>query len=393
MSGPKISIYELSERQKKNLLAQLKCTQDSFVCVEQTKQLINGQNGLGDKINTLLDTLSLVNARKGNYGDSLDELLGIHNYLVQDCASFMDELNANMPVVEDKITVNENELNKKKALLAKLKSIQSKVDSYLKKVEQTLSEINDKAKAGIKESKNKIADDIAAVSSFYIEPESNEIEKYDDMVSRRKQRNSLEELKSRYVALCAVAQTQPKTFSADESGVGALALEISALEKQILKQGEQAYISDCVNDVMAEMGYDIIGNRSVTKRSGKRFRNELFSYGDGTAINVTYDSEGQIAMELGGIDKIDRTPTSDETDALCEDMESFCADFRTFEKKMEAKGISVMSRISMSPPAAEYAAIINVDDYNITTTKPISGIAIGKRKKSSAKNKIRKENN
>jgi hypothetical protein len=150
--------------------------------------------------------------------------------------------------------------------------------------------------------------------------------------------------------------------------------QIAILEKEILMQTEQSYISDSIKEVMIEMDYDILGNQSVTKRSGKRFRNELFSYGDGTAINVTYDDEGQIAMELGGISRTDRIPTSEETKVLCKDMESFCTDFKIFEEKLKEKGVTVSTRISMSPPIAEHATIINIDDYNITEVIPIKEI-------------------
>lgn len=452
MSGPKISLYELSAWQRKNLMAQLTCTQNSFACVEQIKHLISGLNGFGGQVETLLDTLSFVNARSGGCADEINNLHDIQNCLAQDLSSFMDELSANMPVITDKATLNDEELNKKKSLLAKLKAIQSNVFLYRKKIEQTLSDISSKAQSDLSEIKSGIADDISAVSSFYITPDDDTgeqfkdlhkrledmlyslsvdgdcpssirkevldainalkkvtdyeylntfnavtviplLKKYDDVLVRQEQRDSLDGFRARYSALCAIAQLEPKSFSADV-GIESLTLEIVNLEKQVVEQAEQTYISGCVNEVMAEMGYDLVGNRAVTKRSGKKFKNELFSYSDGTAINVTYDSEGQIAMELGGIDRADRVPTSDETNALCEDMESFCTDFKVFEEKLKAKGVSIRSRVSMSPPAAEYATIINVDDYNITTVKPISELTIkNKRKKAAAKQTLRRDGN
>ncbi|MPM13474.1 hypothetical protein SDC9_59831 [bioreactor metagenome] len=208
------------------------------------------------------------------------------------------------------------------------------------------------------------------------------------------EKSELEELQSRYVVLCSVAGVQPEAFSSEGGILEKLRNKVATLEKQVVMQTEQEYISDCVNEVMSEMGYDIIGNRSVTKRSGKRFRNELFSYGDGTAINVTYDSEGQIAMELGGIDRADRIPTSDEANVLREGMESFCSDFRDFEELLKAKGVLIKSRISMAPPTAEYATIINVSDYTITTSKPISEIAVKEtRSKAATKRTMQKEDN
>jgi hypothetical protein len=141
---------------------------------------------------------------------------------------------------------------------------------------------------------------------------------------------------------------------------------------------------------MIEMGYDLLGNRTVTKRSGKRFKNELFSYGEGTAINVTYGSDGQIAIELGGIDRADRVPTPGETEALCGEMETFCSDFKVFEEKLKEKGVVLKSRVSMAPPAAEYASIINVEEYNLRA--PVSAISEGSaRRKTASRQVLRRE--
>ena len=115
---------------------------------------------------------------------------------------------------------------------------------------------------------------------------------------------------------------------------------------------------------MIEMGYNLIGSRSVTKKNGKHFENELYLFDEGTAVNVTRSDEGQITMELGGLDKIDRIPTALESQRLCEDMDEFCVDYEEIEKRLVEKGIKV-KRISILPAEEQYAQIINVEDYNM----------------------------
>lgn len=454
MSGPKVSVYELSPQQRQNLRAQMNCVQQSFARYEQVKPIISHLNSLGGQIQSLLNTLSLINKRTGDCSTEINDLSGMQNSLVQDCSSFMNEILVNKPVLEGKIILSNEALNEKKARLAQLGSIQSKVIAYQKNIEQLLHKIDAKAKGGMVEVESGIAADIASVSSFYVESDKTDGEKlsaskksfeeqlrtlsvsddcpadikmemsnalitlyrltdaqhletfssvtlkplllkYEDLLAKqREQIDIFNELQSRYISLCIVAKMQAKAFTIEDTGIESLNAEIAILEKRIVMQTEQEYISDCVNDVMSEMGYDLIGNRSVTKRSGKRFKNELFSYGDGTAINVTYDADGQIAMELGGIDRVDRIPTSHETAALCEEMETFCTDFKVFEEKLQAKGVSIRSRVSLAPPATEYATIINAEDYNITTTKPVTEISVkSKRKKSVSQQVLRKEDN
>lgn len=142
------------------------------------------------------------------------------------------------------------------------------------------------------------------------------------------------------------------------------------LEAQ-LYQKEQSYISDTIDEVMEEMGYTIIGNREVTKKSGKRFRDELYTFSEGTAVNIRYDSQGKIAMELGGIDSTDRLPSSLEALKLENEMVMFCDKFTELEKRLETKGIVCKNRISHLPPKAEYAQIINTSDYDMETEPEI----------------------
>ena len=80
-------------------------------------------------------------------------------------------------------------------------------------------------------------------------------------------------------------------------------------------------------------------------------------------MNVTYSSDGKITMELGGIGNDDRLPTETESARLASDMRTFCDDYHEIEQRLLKKGI-VTKKISVLPPDAQYAQIINVSDYN-----------------------------
>ena len=135
------------------------------------------------------------------------------------------------------------------------------------------------------------------------------------------------------------------------------------------------------------MGYELIGSREVRKKSGKHFRNELYTFYEGTAVNVTFSSDGQISMELGGLAREDRIPSEEESKMLTEDMESFCSEFSEFEKRMLTKGIVVGNRIALSPPTADYAAIINVNDYDIDSSVQVSEMKATEKQRKQTKRK------
>lgn len=199
-----------------------------------------------------------------------------------------------------------------------------------------------------------------------------------------------ESLYTEYTALCELYYYVAQEYVCSRSSIQILEAEITRIKKAVAEDDEQAYISDCLDEVMVEMGYSVLGSREVTKRNGKRFRNELYAYGDGTAVNVTYSSDGKIAMELGGIDTSDRVPTAQETEKLCDSMEQFCDDFKEIEKRLLAKGVVLADRISLLPPDAEYAQIINTSDYSMETEADT--ISVKKQRRSVSKQKsLRRE--
>lgn len=175
-----------------------------------------------------------------------------------------------------------------------------------------------------------------------------------------------EKLYAEYISLCDLYFYVAQEYPCCNASIEVLKSEIKRIKETVDADDEQAYISDCLDEVMEEMGYTVIGSREVTKKNGKRFRNELYTYSEGTAVNVTYSSDGKIAIELGGIDATDRLPDNHETSVLCKSMEQFCDDFKEIEKRLLAKGVVLADRISLLPPSAEYAQIINTTDYSMT---------------------------
>lgn len=178
------------------------------------------------------------------------------------------------------------------------------------------------------------------------------------------------------------------TFSMDT--LNSLRHEVAELESQSAQIEEQQYISECLDQVMCDMGYNVIGSREVVKKSGRKFRNELYHFSEGSVVNVTYAANGQISMELGGVDTCDREPSEEESSVLCDEMVEFCDEFPEIERRLKEKGVVLMNRISMLPPAEEYAQIINVSDYNMTEQVDVLETA-SKKQTETRKQVLRKE--
>lgn len=202
-------------------------------------------------------------------------------------------------------------------------------------------------------------------------------------------RGEFEKLSLEYAALCEMYYYVAQDYPCSPDSVDVLKAEIQRIKVKAAEEDEQAYISECLDEVMGEMGYDVLGSREVTKKNGTHFRNELYTYGDGTAVNVTYSSDGRIAMELGGVDTADRLPDERETSLLCDSMERFCDDFKEIEKRLLAKGIILKERLSMLPPSPEYAQIINVSEYE--TEREAETIQAKRQRKTIPQSKAREQ--
>lgn len=202
-------------------------------------------------------------------------------------------------------------------------------------------------------------------------------EEFDELVSKHR-------YYSEYLGMPVISFT----FSMDT--LNSLRHEVAELESQSAKIEEQQYISESLDQVMRDMGYNVVGSREVVKKSGRKFRNELYHFSEGSVVNVTYAANGQISMELGGVDTCDREPSEEESSVLCDEMVEFCDEFSEIERRLKEKGVVLMNRISMLPPAEEYAQIINVSDFNMTEKIDVLETA-NKKQTETRKQVLRKE--
>ena len=202
-------------------------------------------------------------------------------------------------------------------------------------------------------------------------------EEFDELVSKHR-------YYSEYLGMPVIAFT----FSMDT--LNFLRHEVAELESQSAKIEEQQYISESLDQVMRDMGYNVVGSREVVKKSGRKFRNGLYHFSEGSVVNVTYAANGQISMELGGVDTCDREPSEEESSVLCDEMVEFCDEFPEIERRLKEKGVVLMNRISMLPPAEEYAQIINVSDFNMTEQVDVLE-TISKKQTETRKQVLRKE--
>ena len=449
MSGPKISVYSLTGWARSVVFGQIRCEQQAVACADQISSLLKECSSYGPGIDGVLSRLRMLQNRTGEGSERIESIEALCRSAEDEIEQYRKDLQMHQPHISPKYSISDEAYEEKKQMLAYIKALRDKVIRLRNELDEATYE-KQEDKANITQAiQDSIADDLIGVFSFEI-PEEEPETSFDDrkraltnelmtLASKDYPREIISEIRSalnslanitdpaylssfdavtvkalfkdieafsaeqdrleeefnelyaRYKVLCQMSGAESEAFEYSESAIELITSRINTLEQDVYRQQEQAYISDCVDEVMKEMGYELIGSREVKKRSGKRFKNELFTFNEGTAVNVTYSPDGQIAMELGGLSREDRIPTNEESAVLTEDMETFCGEFAEFERRMLAKGIALGNRIALSPPSAEYATIINLNDYDIDESVQVSEVAASTKKKKTAQKKYMQE--
>ena len=430
MSGPKSSRYTLTPEQRRILAEQRAIERRKSVASESIKRNNKRLLQIGSMFSDAKQVSDELLSRCGNDGGFAGKLLELENVITPVVPIIARTDNNDVNSLESTSKEVAASLAKAEKIAAELSVISAKNEMELnaslkadidKGFSTSFADIQAVSKTTIIESQRKIRCQLIEVKNNKNLPEElvdelntalSKINSIDNeaflknyysvtvvpLLKRCKQylseyeacHEEFEKLYAEYIALCDLYFYVAQEYPCCNASIKVLKSEIKRIKETVDADDEQAYISDCLDEVMEEMGYTVIGSREVTKKNGKHFRNELYTYGEGTAVNVTYSSDGKIAMELGGIDATDRLPDDHETSVLCESMEQFCDDFKEIEKRLFAKGVVLAERISLLPPSAEYAQIINTTDYHMTEKAEI--LQTKKQRRATTKRKaLRKE--
>lgn len=403
MSGPKTSRYTLTAEQRRILAEQQRIERQKAVAVEKiktkSKRIVEMKSIFSNDKIVATELLQRTGSDSG-FADKIMEL----QKLTDSCQKMIFETNnADLQSLERTVDSTSVILSEAEKLVKEIKVISIKNETLLnsnlnsdidKGFSSSFADI--KVVSKLDEDKNSLIIELKLLVNNDILPVEHKIkaeeliEQLSDISDKEHLKNfnalsirplikscnsymaeyeqyltEFEELYSEYNALCELYYYVPQEYVCSADAVAKLKDEIDRIKSIAAEDEEQAYISNCIDEVMEEMGYSVLGSREVTKKNGRHFRNELYTYGEGTAVNVTYSSDGKIAMELGGIDTTDRLPDNRETKVLCDAMEDFCTDFKEIEKRLLQKGVVLADRISLLPPSADYAQIINTSDYHM----------------------------
>ena len=167
--------------------------------------------------------------------------------------------------------------------------------------------------------------------------------------------------KAEYEVLCEELALEARQLPCEKESIAFYSSEIERLHKLAQHRNEERYIQRVIDEVMEEMGYNVLGCSKVLYE-GTQY-DTLFRYGEHSAIRITC-SNGQICAELGGMDVCDRDADTAEAAEQANEMKEFCDDYRIFKEKVAERCVN-LTLVSELKPSPEYAQIHNLEDYDV----------------------------
>lgn len=236
--------------------------------------------------------------------------------------------------------------------------------SYYSKIEDEMSAVSNSERERIAASVAEFAaQDVAADFSSYKEDRIPS-----DIEISLKKRHEYDAALEDYARICSVLNLDmADCFKYDESRYEELIQQVRAetqrLENLQVQQMQDQLIYETSLKVLAEMGYELIGDKSITKRSGITVKSTLLRLDDDTAVNLTSTSNGQYTFELVSVNNDGHYPTENEISKLFELMCTKCrGDFTIIRKKLAQYGL-VMEDVIERDPDISYCRSKNIEDY------------------------------
>ena len=336
----------------------------------------NSHESLSNEFNVL------VNKNKDNNASmTLKAIYANHNELnelFEKVSKEVEKANTKVSEVKQKILDNISvEIEKSIAEFAYSeyqKEIEFDASDYLDEIINLSN--NEKLSAPLKRSVNAVLDrlqsikDVKQLKDYCLGVVGQIIYECETYLSDYEHRyEKFEKLYEAYEGLCMILHIQPNVIEFSDEAITYLEQENEKLQCEAESLLERQYIATSFNNILKEMGYNLLGQKANSINNDIYYTNRLYSYENGNVASVTFSSNGQISIEIGSVDNVNREPSKQEAINQVKSMERLCEDLPLIEERLAEKGIVLKQRIAMQPACEEVAQIFNGKDYNIKVNK------------------------
>lgn len=138
-----------------------------------------------------------------------------------------------------------------------------------------------------------------------------------------------------------------------------LTKELANLKKKICERNHLQYIAQSVDEVMENMGLNIIGSEVLLEKDSYSEHN-IYQFESDGALNVYLSENGSVMMEVAVAGKGKELNEAEKSNAVSK-MISFCSKYPEIKSKLEAKGI-VFEQVNDLPPIEAFAKKQDIQD-------------------------------
>lgn len=146
--------------------------------------------------------------------------------------------------------------------------------------------------------------------------------------------------------------------------------EVNRLKKELEEKEDYNYIVDSINEVMVEIGYDIISS-DVMKKVNRTIIDNIYNFDDNNVLNVFTSDTGTIMFEVTGISNEKKEMSSLDKLKIKESMDDFCDKYSVIKEKLAERGI-LFGKENLKPAEEKYARIRVVSEEKYKVSNKIS---------------------
>lgn len=176
---------------------------------------------------------------------------------------------------------------------------------------------------------------------------------------------------SLYEALCEKLNIEKsleksKEISQINKDLSLIDEEVNRLENLLKEKEDYDYIVDSINEVMKELGYDIISS-DIMRKVNRTIVDNIYKFDDKNVLNVFTSDTGTIMFEVTGISNEKKEISSLDKLKIKESMNDFCSKYSVIKEKLAEKGI-LFGKENLKPAEEKYARIrvVNEEKYKVS---------------------------
>ena len=153
----------------------------------------------------------------------------------------------------------------------------------------------------------------------------------------------------------------------EEKRIADFDANFDSIVEGLIEKREQEIVVEKFEEVLEEMGYDLIAKNESKDDSGEvEATSEMYSFSDGVGLQVI-EYDGQVSLEVVGIGTVDRAASEDEKEYIKENMHKLCKKFPEIEERLAKKGVIRRGTLYLEQPEDLSARVQNMSIYDETS--------------------------